>query len=102
MFAEYRIYVAMVLSGAAILAVVFSFPALTTGGYSPGVPATEAQLDEVIAEERDFCERQPEDLDCQCFAGVSGVVLLNGNPRVPGATYADQQDLARSQAAQKC
>ena len=102
MLRENRIYAVMVLAGAGALVLVFSFPALTTPEGPVGSGRSPEEVEAVLAQERDFCEAQPKSMDCRCFAGVAGTVLLDNEPRVPGATYADKTDLAREQAADKC
>ncbi|MEL6619864.1 MAG: hypothetical protein AAFP16_13370 [Pseudomonadota bacterium] len=102
MLKEYRLYALMTLVGAGCLAVVFSFPALTTPEGPLGTGRSADEIEAVLAQERAFCEAQPQSIDCRCFVDVAGTVLLHNEPRVPGATYADKQDLARGQATDDC
>ncbi len=99
---DFRLLFFSVLAGAGVVFTVFSFPALTTGGGFVVPGATEAEFEAVFSQELSYCERQPGDINCQCFANVSGVILADNAPRVPGARYADKQDLARGQAANSC
>lgn len=99
---DYRILLFAVLFGGAVIAVVFSFPALTTGGGTTAAGVSQADFEAAFSQELSYCQRQPQALDCQCFAGISGTILADNQPRVSGARYADKQDLARGQATSSC
>lgn len=96
-------FVGLMFTGMAIvLYVVFLVPPLTSGGGTlmPGV--TEAELVEAIRTARAYCDANVPDVDCGCFSSKAGLVKAAEAPRVPGIRYADQTDLARSQALSSC
>lgn len=99
---DFRILFYAVLVSAAVIVLVFSFPSLTTRDNANTSGLTQVELEAVFDKELSFCESQPEDINCQCFASVSRVILSDNEPRVPGARYADKQDLARGQATDSC
>jgi len=104
MFSDIRIYVGL-LFGCSIAIYAGSFmPELTTagGGVNNGVPDRGAFL-AAFSGELDYCEENADDLDCQCFANIAGVVIASDDgDRVPGAYYPDRHELARSQAKDSC
>lgn len=93
------------LLGCALAIYAGSFvPELTTagGGVNNGVADREEFL-AAFTSELDYCEDNADDLDCQCFANIAGVVIASDDgDRVPGAFYPDRQELARSQAKESC
>ena len=97
-----RILLYAVLVGASVIALIFSFPSLTTPDVASISGGTKEELEAVFDQELSFCESQPDNINCQCFANISRVILSDNEPRVPGARYADKQDLARGQAADSC
>ncbi|WP_299722779.1 hypothetical protein [uncultured Tateyamaria sp.] len=97
-----RILIYAVLAGAAIVAVVFSFPSLTTPDGGGGTGADQVQFEAIFAQEMSHCQSQPEDIDCQCYASISGTIQSDTATRVPRAQYAGKQDLARWQAGESC
>lgn len=99
---DFRILFYAVLASAAVIVLVFSFPSLTTRDDTNLSDPTSVGLDAAFAQELSFCASQPEDINCQCFASVSSRILSDNEPRVPGARYADKQDLARGQATNSC
>ena len=98
----WRFIVFMALAVGLVIWGIFLLPPLTTGGSGlmPGV--SQAALDQAVRSERAYCEARGTSVDCGCFAGKAGLVIAAQGPRVPGALYADQQSLARGQAAQSC
>jgi hypothetical protein len=99
---NYGIYIGMILFGSAILYGVFLFPALTSGGNAKSTNVSQLEFDAVVGQELEYCRTQPDGINCECFANISGNVLVHDTPRVFGVFYADQQDLARGQAANSC
>lgn len=102
MASDYRLLICLVFGGAAIVYGVFSFPALTSGGSGSSSSITPAEFEAVFNQEMDHCLERPDDMNCQCFANLSGTILADKTPRVFGAVYADKQELARSQAERSC
>ena len=96
----------LVLVAAAVMSVViygiFLMPPLTSGGSSimPGV--SQEALDQAVGDERAYCEASGRGVDCACFAGKAGLIRAAEGPRIPGALYPDQKQLARDQAASSC
>ena len=87
------------LGGAIILAIVFSFPPITTGS---GSRATTAQYEADVAQELAYCREGLSGVDCKCFASKAVEILSNEKVKIPGLNYADPHDLARDQASQAC
>lgn len=102
MLQNFRIIFYAISVGATVVFIVFSFPALTT---RDGVGTSEAAREEfeaLFSQELSFCELQPNDMNCRCFASISRTILADDAARVPGARYADKHDLARGQAGHSC
>ena len=99
---EIRISLAVILTVSVIVYTVFFFPALTAGGYGNAKGVSEAEFAAVFAEELAYCRAQPDAVNCRCFAGVSGTIIVHKTPRVPTAIYADRKELARGQASASC
>ncbi len=99
---DFRILFYAVFASAAVIVLVFSFPSLTTRDDASLSDPTGVGLEAAFSQELSFCASQPEDIDCQCFANLSSRILSDNEPRVPGARYADKQDLARGQATNSC
>lgn len=100
---DFRLPALAILGSGGLLYLIFLMPPLTSGDSglsSKGV--SEAEVTAIRAEERAFCQRQPAAVDCQCFSRKSGAVRSYSSPQVPGAVYADQQQLARGQAISGC
>lgn len=99
---NYRLFFCALLVIAAVVYGVFLAPPLTSGGSAvlPGVSAQK--LEQSIRAERAFCEENAASTDCACFADKSGIVQAAEGARIRGAVYADQQQLARDQAASSC
>lgn len=102
MTSDYRLLAFILIGGAAIVYGVFSFPALTSGGSGTSSIISQAEFEAVFSQELDYCTARPDDINCQCFANVSGTILADRTPRVFGAVYADKQELARGQAERSC
>jgi hypothetical protein len=103
MLSDYRIPALSVLAGGGLLYIIFLMPPLTSSDASlSSEGVSEAEVAAIRAEERAFCQAQPEAVDCQCFAQRSGAVRSYSAVKVPGAVYADQQELARGQAISGC
>ena len=102
MLHDFRILCFAMMVSAAVISIVFSFPALTTRDGIGASETTQADFEAVFSQEYSFCEGQPEEINCQCFASVSRTILADNGPRVRGARYANKQDLARGQAADSC
>lgn len=101
MTGDLRLLAFMLFGGAAIVYGVFSFPALTSGGGG-NTTVSQAEFEAVFNQELTYCLEKPADINCQCFANKSGVILSDRSPRTFGAEYADKQELARSQAELSC
>ncbi|MFT6022326.1 MAG: hypothetical protein ACI9PY_000435 [Ascidiaceihabitans sp.] len=102
MLKEFRMVLYLILGGSAVLYAVFSMPALTNGGTSNSLGVSQAEFDTAVTQELAFCQNQPDDINCPCFANLSGTILTDKEPRVRGAIYADKLELARGQAAATC
>ena len=102
MLRDIRIYIGLLaLCSAAIYAGSF-VPQLTTAGGANNGVANRAAFEAAFGQEHAYCEENADDLDCQCFANVAGVIIASEQPRIPGAFSPDQTDLARSQASDSC
>jgi len=104
MLSDIRIYLGLLLGCSAVIYAASYMHALTNagGGVNNGVP-DRAEFLAVFNDELDYCEENADDLDCQCFANIAGVVIASDTgERVPGATYPDLHELARMQAEDSC
>ncbi|MDJ0820928.1 MAG: hypothetical protein QNJ09_03830 [Paracoccaceae bacterium] len=99
---DYRLYLGVILTGGLIVFGVSFFPALTTGGSGSATSSFGPQYEAVFRAELDCCRENADDVNCRCFANISGIIQADTRPRVPGAVYADKQELARWQAAKSC
>lgn len=99
---DYRILLSLVLGGAVVVYCIFLFPALTSGDAGGSAEVSQAEFDAVVSQEMAFCLGQSSDMNCQCFAKMSGTIQVHDEPRVFGAVYADKQELARGQAEHSC
>ena len=99
MLSQYLFPVYAGFGGAATLALVFSFAPLTGGGSS--ATKSEEYVIQATAE-RTYCSSNLSDVNCVCFGRISGQILSDKQPKVPGAYYASKQDLARGQALKSC
>ncbi|MEX0367917.1 MAG: hypothetical protein AB3N22_17760 [Ruegeria sp.] len=99
---DIRIYIVMLAVGGSLIFVVSLVPPLTSGGstYAPGV--SQAEIEDAISTERAHCEELDANIDCECYAGISGYVRALEPPRVPFSRFLDQTELARGQAANSC
>ncbi|MEM8654542.1 MAG: hypothetical protein AAGF36_07325 [Pseudomonadota bacterium] len=99
---DVRIYLVMVAIGGALIFAVSLVPPLTTGAVDLSAGVTQAEFEESVSQELDHCRSLSADLDCQCFAGMSGYVRAQARDPVPFTQTLDQTELARRQAAQSC
>lgn len=97
MFSDYAIPVLLTAGVATAIAVAFTLPPLT---FDPSTSGAEARASAIV--EKSHCEDNLTDVDCKCYAKLSSYVLDNENKRIPGMRYANQQQLARSQAQTSC
>ena len=95
-------YLGIICAVGAIVLGVSQLPPLTTGGTQAGHGVSQAEVQKVIAQELAHCEANAGEVDCECFAGVSGYILSNPEARVPSAYYVDRLELARGQASRRC
>lgn len=95
-------YLSIIGAVGAIVLGVSQLPPLTTGGTQASSGFSKAEVQEVIAQELAHCEANAAEVDCGCFAGVSGYILSNPEAKVPSARYADRLELARGQASRSC
>ena len=99
---DYRILCYVILISTAVILGIFSVPPLTSGGTRTKNGVSQATFDATVSQELAYCQTQPEDINCRCFANISVAILTHNEPRVLGATYADKQELARGQAGHTC
>lgn len=102
MFTEKRVAIGVLFAAGLIAFAVSWFPALTTGGGAAVVTVSAEEFQKIVTQEQDHCKDNLEGVNCACFGGVSGMIQADQAPRVPSARYANKQDLARSQAEDKC
>ncbi|MEL6959198.1 MAG: hypothetical protein AAGL89_09645 [Pseudomonadota bacterium] len=99
---EGRVIVGILAAVAWITGIVSLVPALDSGGFSPLALIPQDEFDLLVEGEQNHCDAFLEGVNCECFADISGIIQANPSPRVPDAFYADQRDLARWQAQDKC
>ncbi|MEL7164719.1 MAG: hypothetical protein AAGL96_04535 [Pseudomonadota bacterium] len=99
---EGRLIIGILATVAWITGIVSLFPALDSGGFSPLALIPQDEFDLLVQSEQDHCDAFLDGVNCKCFGDVSGIIQADQTPRVPDAFYADRQDLARWQAADKC
>ena len=99
---DFRILVFMFCGVAAVIYGIFLMPPLTSGGGQGRSGGNQEEFESTVREELAYCQKLPNDINCQCFAQKSGRILSHKEPRVPGATYADKHKLARGQAKRAC
>ncbi|MFK7834841.1 MAG: hypothetical protein AB8B60_01360 [Sulfitobacter sp.] len=99
---DYRISLGVLGVAGVVLALVLQAPALTSGNGGGSNGVSQEEFDRTVGREYAHCRANDKDVNCACFANTSGRILTGGKPRVPGADYADQTQLARSQASAKC
>ncbi|MBM1777720.1 hypothetical protein [Sulfitobacter geojensis] len=99
---NFRILFFMIIAGAVVVLGVFQLPPLTSGGNSGSSGLNEAEFNATLSEELAFCRKQPDAVNCRCFANKSAIIRTHRQPKVPGALYVDKEELAREQASQGC
>ncbi|MEP5728506.1 MAG: hypothetical protein ABJL67_03930 [Sulfitobacter sp.] len=99
---DFRISIYVLAAAASIVYAVSWMPSLTNGGNAGSGGISEAEFETLMIDEQAYCERMPQSINCECFAKRSSLIQSHRPPRVPTATYANPQDLARGQAEQAC
>lgn len=99
---DYLKYVAIVGTLVMLAYGVSLFPPLTSGATSAGSGVSQAEYEATVGQELAYCESHAYDVDCACFAEVSGHILSQKQTRVPFAVYPDRTELARDQASGDC
>ncbi|GGX58679.1 hypothetical protein GCM10007385_29330 [Tateyamaria omphalii] len=99
---DYLRYVAVVGILLLLAFGVSLFPPLTSGATSVGSGVSQEEYEETVGQELAYCESNSYDVDCACFAQISGHILSQKESRVPFATYPDRTELARGQASKDC
>lgn len=99
---NHRILLCIVIVSGLIVYGVSFFPPLTTAGTEDPTSSTPTRFDAVFSQELAHCQKSSYDVNCRCFADISGTILAENNPRVPGVVYANKQELARGQAMGSC
>ncbi|MEL7132854.1 MAG: hypothetical protein AAGK77_10610 [Pseudomonadota bacterium] len=97
-----RIYVGLIAIIVTLIVAVSFVPPLTTGGVEVSSGAVREDIEVTVSGELQHCESLVDDLDCRCYAGVSGYVLAQERVPVPFTQTMNQTELARTQAAQSC
>ncbi len=99
---DYRYILFAALACSTVIFTIFLFPALTSRDDLNFLGPNHADLKATVSQELLHCQTRPSDIDCQCFASISGAILADNKPRIPGAWYFNKRDLARGQAADSC
>lgn len=99
-FRTYALQISGVALATFVLVGIRMLPALTepSGGDVPSTASFRAQ----VAREESYCEALGGEVDCACFGQKSAHVQEHDTGRAFGFFYANQQDLARSQAMGRC
>ncbi|WP_299602139.1 hypothetical protein [uncultured Tateyamaria sp.] len=98
----YLRYLAIIGTVVLLLFGISFFPPLTSGGNSAGSGVSQAEYEEITGQELAYCENSAYDVDCECFAEISGHILSQQETKVPFAVYPDRTALARGQASGEC
>lgn len=100
---DFRIVFVVGLLISGVIFAIFQAPPLTDRGSSSSTAINEERFEAYFNQELNFCEAQPNDYDCQCYARVSGVVQSSATPPLPaGVQRIDRKYLARVQASGRC
>jgi hypothetical protein len=109
MAAEYVTSAVLLTGMAGLVALGFSFPALTDSGVSSAAASVTGSaggggstLADIVAQEASFCRENVRGVNCICFAQTAGHIQHASRPKVSGFYYAKQEDLARGQAMRRC
>ena len=104
MLMDIRLAVYIILASGAVAYGVALFPALTTTGTGTGASDVPdgTRSEAIRSQELNYCRDNVDDVNCRCFANISGLIQSDTAPRVSGAAYADKQQLARVQAGASC
>jgi len=81
------------------LAIGSTFTPVISRGAS--VDRTSKEV-EIGNQEYSFCQSEVSDVNCACFAGISGYILSQDVPEFRGSKAIDRSGLARTQAKQSC
>ena len=102
MTSETSIALAVFFGGALIVAGASLFPPLDAW-ETPQAPA-ESDLPAGVADDGGYayCRKALTGVNCTCFADKAVHILSRTERQLPGWTYADRWDLARSQARNAC
>lgn len=99
---DFRIYLFIILaSGLTVYAVSF-VPALTSDDSRGNAHVELRRYEAVFSHELAHCLERSDDINCQCFASISGLIQADESPALANAVYADRRELARGQAAASC
>ena len=96
---EYKSSALMVLATVIVLVIGFSFPPIISR-EGDKTPKLEHQT--IAKNERSYCRKNLDDVNCNCFAKKAAHMLVQDQPDIHGFTYADRTDLARGQASTRC
>ena len=99
---DFRTYLIMLAVGGALIFSVSLLPPLTSGTVSVAKGVSQAEFQAAVSQEMTYCEERADNLDCQCFADISGYVVANKRAAVPFTRSIDQTVLARRQAEESC
>ena len=99
---DIRLYLVIVAIGGSLIFAVSLVPPLTSGGSNLAPGVTQAEFEEAVSQELAHCEGLDANIDCTCYAGVSGYVRALETPDIPFTRSLEQTELARRQAADSC
>lgn len=102
MLQDYRIALAIIAATGFAVYGVSHFPSLTTVDSPAPNAADPARAAAIFGRELAYCQENAADLDCRCFADISGAIQARERARLSGWVYADKQELARWQARDSC
>ena len=102
MLQQIRIAVFALLAMGLIFYGVSFLPPLTSGGSSSPTGLAQERYETVFRNELQYCRNNIDDLNCRCFAQISGMIQADVVHRTPGAVPMNKQALGRMQAEDSC
>ena len=99
MLRNYAVHLFLIAGVAAALAIGSTFtPVISRSGNTD---MTSAEVKNA-KQEYSYCRANLDDVNCACFAGISGHILSQQEPDFRGDFAVDRSDLVRAQGMQSC
>lgn len=99
MLRNYTVHFFLIAGVAGALVIGSTFTPVISRGGSSEISTLEIANSK---QEYSFCQSNLDDVNCACFAGISGHILSQKEPSFRGNYSVNRSDLARAQGMQSC